>query len=284
MLFQYLWLPTGANGKQKIERKVGLDTTEFLMNFLGPTITVISLASFMHVFLEMDSIQLFIPTSYLNQPVVILLRIAVQYMAELDWCANLSLMHLVFITVILHTKSIFRELALLKARKVSWNVNEELSGSKKAQKSMGFVEMNDLQLYSLANYCFNVANKSLDFTFAFILAPGCGMFVTANYMILMMYEEFPFYLYVLVCLLEAVSFTEMAYELPRAGKTYEASCELLHGWKVNCPSRKSLRYKRVMSFRPVGFTAGGFFTFKLGTVTTVAEQVMDFTISAILSF
>jgi hypothetical protein len=270
-------------GKTKTKKRVGLDTTGLLMNILGPSIFVIPFASFMHVFLEMDSIQIFIPPNYLNQPVVILLRIAVQAMAELDWAVTISQMHLVFITLILHTKSIFGELAVLK-RKVSWKVNEQLSGSKKAQKCIWFIGMNDLQLYSLANYCFNVANQNMDFSFAFIVAPGCGLYVTANYMVLQMYEEFPIYLYVVACLLETVISTEMAYALPKAGKTFESTCELLHGWKVNCPSRRSLRYKRVMSFRPIGYTVGGFFTSSMSSVTTVAEQLMDYTINAILSF
>jgi hypothetical protein len=274
-----------ANGKQKIERKVGLDITGLLMNLLGPTIFVISFASFMHVFLEMDSIQIFIPPSYLNQPVVILLRIAVQGMAELDWVVNVGQMHLVLLTFILHTKSIFDELAVLK-RKVSWKVNEQSRSSKKAQKCRvwGFTAMDDLQLYSLANYCFNVANQNLNFAAIFVLASGCAVAVTVNFMILQMYEEFPLILYVFVCMMGIVVSTVMAYELPKAGETYDASCELLHGWKEKCPSRRSLRYKRVMSFRPIGYTVGGCFTFSKDTVTTGAEQLMDYTINAILTF
>jgi hypothetical protein len=270
-------------GKTKTKKRIGLDTTGLLMNILGPTITVISMASFMHVFLEMDSIQIFIPPSYLNQPGVILLRIAVQAMAELDWAVTISQMHLIFITLILHTKSIFNELAVLK-RKVSWKVNEQLSGSQEEQKCMGFIGMKDLQLYSLANYCFNVANQNLNFAAIFILASGCALIVTANFMILQMYEEFPIYLYVVACLLGTVGSIVMSYELPRTGDTYDETCELLHGWKGKCRSRRSLRYQRVMSFRPIGYTVGGCFTFSKGTVTTVAEQLMDYTINAILSF
>jgi hypothetical protein len=39
-----------------------------------------------------------------------------------------------------------------------------------------------------------------------------------------------------------------------------------------------------MSLRPIGYTMGGFFTFKKSTVTTFAEALMDYTINAILSF
>jgi hypothetical protein len=255
------------------------------MNLLGPTILFCSLASFMHVFLEMDSIQIFIPPSYLNHPGVILLRIAVQGMALLDWVVTVAQTHLVLITLILHTKSIFVELAVLK-RKVSAKINEQSGSSKKGQKckSRIFTGMDDMQLYSLANYFFTVVNQNLSFSVVFILGPGLALDVSTNYMVLQMYEGFPIYLYVVACLMGTVGLTIMAYELPKAGETYETSCELLHGWKEKCPSRRTLRNKRVMSFRPIGYTSGGWFTFKRDTVTTVAEQLMDYTINSILTF
>jgi hypothetical protein len=46
----------------------------------------------------------------------------------------------------------------------------------------------------------------------------------------------------------------------------------------------SLSYERVVSLRPIGNTMGGFFTFKKGTVTTIAEALMVYSINAILSF
>jgi hypothetical protein len=237
----------------------------------------------MHVFLEMDSIQIFIPPSYLYHPGVILLRIAVQGMASLDLVNTFAQTHLVFISLILHTKSIFVELAIFKG-KASAKINEQ-SGSKKGQKCKGgiFTGMDDIQLYSLANYFFTVVNQELSFNLVFILGPGLALDVSTIYMVLQMYEEFPIYLYVVACLMGTVGLTILAYEIPKTGESYEASCELLQGWKGKCRSRRSLRYKRVMSFRPIGYTAGGCFTFKRETVTTVAEQLMDYTINSILS-
>jgi hypothetical protein len=253
------------------------------MNLLGPCVLFMSVASCMHVFLEMDSIQIFIPPSYLYQPGVILLRIAVQGMALLDWVVTVAQTHLVLISLILHTKSIFLELAVLKG-KGSAKINEQ-SGSKMGQKCKAgiFTGMEDMQLYSLANYFFTVVNQDLSFSLVFILGPGAALDVAINYMVLQMYEEFPMYLYVVACLMGIVATTVLAYELPRAGQSYEASVELLHGWRGKCRSRRNLRCKRVMSFRPIGYTSGGWFTFKRDTVTTVAEQLMDYTINSILS-
>jgi hypothetical protein len=251
------------------------------MNLLGPTILFCSLASFMHVFLEMDSIQIFIPAKYMNQVGVILLRVAMQGMALLDWVVTIAQTHLVLISLILHTKSIFVELAVFKQK-----ISEQSGSSKKGQKCKAsiFTGLDDMQLYSLAHYFFRVVNQNLSFSLVFILGPGLALDVSTNYMILQMYEGFPIYLYVVACLMGTVGLTIMAYELPKTGESYEASCELLHGWKGKCRSRRTLRYKRVMSFRPIGYTSGGWFTFKRDTVTTVAEQLMDYTINSILSF
>jgi hypothetical protein len=247
------------------------------MSFLGPAILLISLSSFAIVFLDMDSIHVFIPTSYLNHPGVILLRIVLQTIGELDWVVTIGQIHLVHITAILHTKSIFEQLSVL---------NNKRSLPLKAIKqnnNYNNTTLSDLQLYSLANYFFTVVNADIGFTVVFILLPGFAVDVAANYMILKMFEEFPIYLYVFACLLGVVVPTVIALELPKAGKSYDAACKLLHGWKAKCRSRRSLRYKRVMSFRPVGWTMGGFFTFKNGTVTIFFGALMDFTINSILS-
>jgi hypothetical protein len=277
---------TERNGKNKVSRR-RLDLTGLLMNLLGPSILLIAGSSFALVFLDMDAIHVFIPPGYVNQPGVILLRIILQAMGEFDWVVTAGQMHLVLITLLLHTKSIFGELAVLdKRRQVSQkDTTKRNNGSKKREgRHVIYSKLGNLQLYSLANYFFTVVNQDMSFTVVFILLPGFAIDVAANYMILKMYEEFPIYLYVFACLMAIVVPTLIALELPKAGENYDAACELLHGWKEKCPSRRSLRYKRVVSFRPIGYTMGGFFTFKKETVTTFAEALMDYTINSILSF
>jgi hypothetical protein len=190
---------TERNGKTKI-RKRKLDFTGLLMNFLGLSILLLSLSSFVIVFLDMDAIHVFIPTSYLNQPGVILLRIVLQTIGELDWVATIGQIHLVHITAILHIKSIFGELAVLEKRQVfSKNTTKRNNGSEKPNGV--YSKFGDLQLYSLANYFFTIVNKDIGFTVVFILVPGFAVDVAANYMILKMFDEFPIYFYAFACLL-----------------------------------------------------------------------------------
>jgi hypothetical protein len=255
------------------------------MNLLGPSILLIAGSSFALVFLDMDAIHVFIPPSYLHHPGVILLRIILQALGEFDWVVTAGQMHLVLITLMLHTKSIFGELAVLDKRRTLFQSKNATKRNNRSENREGiYRELGDLQLYSLANYFFTVVNQDMSFTVVFILLPGFAIDVAANYMILKMYEEFPIYLYVFACLMAIVVPTLIALELPKAGENYDAACELLHGWKEKCRSRNSLRYKRVVSFRPIGYTMGGFFTFKKETVTTFAEALMDYTINSILSF
>jgi hypothetical protein len=250
------------------------------MTFLGPSVLLISLSSFVIVFLDMDSIHVLIPLQYSNQHGVIIIRIFLLTIAELEWVVTAGQMHLVLISLIIHTKSLFEELAVLE-RNILWNV----SGRKALDKARkeAFHGMNELKLYSLANYFFTVVNQDISFAVVFIIVSGFGLEVAANYMILQMYDQFPLYLYIFICLIGVVFPTIISYELPKAGESYDAASELLSGWKGKCRSRKSLRYMRLVSFRPIGYTMGGFFTFKRSTVSTFVEALMDCTINSILS-
>jgi hypothetical protein len=271
---------TEQNKKDRILKGSKFDQIGFLMTLLGPSSLLISLSSIVIVFLDMDSIHVLIPLQYSNQLGTIMIRIFVQAMAELEMVATSGQMHLVLISLIIHTKSTFEELAVLE-RNALWNG----SGRKaldKARKEV-FHGMNELTLYSLANYFFTVVNQDISFAAVFIIVSGFGLEVAANYMILQMYDQFPLYLYIFVCLIGVVFPTIISLELPKAGETYDAASKLLSGWKGKCRSRKSLRYKRVVSFRPIGYTMGGFFTFKRSTVTTFVEALMDYTIDSILS-
>jgi hypothetical protein len=256
------------------------------MNIIGQGLLLLSLASFALVLLDLDAIHIFIPTDYLNQPAVVFFRMLLQFMAQLEWVATGGQMHLVLITLILHTKSIFRELSTIRKNQLPQNTTKRRNGSEtlRGTHMMAYSKLDDLQLYSLANQFLTVVNQDMDFTVLFILVPGFALAVTANYMVLQMYEELPLYLYIFVCLLGVSNPTIIALELPKAGESYEAAYNLLNGWKAKCRSRRNLRYKRVLSFRPIGYTMGGFFTFKLGTVTTFAEALMAYTINSILSF
>jgi hypothetical protein len=257
------------------------------MNIIGQGVLVLSLASFALVLLDMDSIRVFIPTAYLNQPVVVLFRMILQFMAQFEWVVTGGQMHLVLITLILHTKSIFRELSTIRMNQLPQKkTTKRRNGSEtlRERQMMVYSKLNDQQLYSLANYFFTVVNQDMDFTLVFILVPGFALDVTSNYVVLQMYEELPLYLYIFVCLLVVLVPTIIALELPKTGESYHAACNLLRGWKGKCPSRRTLRYKRVVSFRPIGYTMGGFFTFKPGTVTTFVQALMVYTINSILTF
>jgi hypothetical protein len=110
-------------------------------------------------------------------------------LAHFDLVSTGAQIHLVLITLIIHTKSLFKQLANLKKKQISQNTTTtKPNGSEKPHRRRNFYsKFDDLQLYTLANYFFTVVNQVMGFTVAFILMPGFALDVTANYMVLQMY-------------------------------------------------------------------------------------------------
>jgi hypothetical protein len=146
-----------------------------------------------------------------------------------------------------------------------------------------FKRCNGIQLFVLTSYFFTVMNKNLDIVLLFTLFPGFILDVALNFAVLALYGRIPLVLYIYACLVAVIVPTIIVSELPQAGKSYESSVDVLHHWKAGMVSRKTLKFKRVRAYRAVGYTMGGFFTFKQGTTSTFAQAVMDYTINSVLS-
>jgi Zn-dependent M28 family amino/carboxypeptidase len=109
-------------------------------------------------------------------------------LAHFDLVSTIGQIHLVLITLIIRTKSLFQQLAVLKKIQISQNTTTKQNGSEKPHRHQNvYSKFDDLQLYALANYFFTVVNQDMGFTVAFILIPGFALDVTANYMVLQMY-------------------------------------------------------------------------------------------------
>jgi hypothetical protein len=146
-----------------------------------------------------------------------------------------------------------------------------------------FKRCNGIQLFVLTSYFFTVMNKNLDIVLLFTLFPGFILDVALNFAVVALYGRIPLVLYIYACLVAVIVPTIIVSELPQAGKSYESSVDVLHHWKAGMVSRKTLKFKRVRAYRAVGYTMGGFFTFKQGTTSTFAQAVMDYTINSVLS-
>jgi len=115
------------------------------------------------------------------------------------------------------------------------------------------------------------------------LFPGFALEINFNYLILKCFDKLPITIYLFVILVGIIIPFIITTELPQAGKGYEASETLIHLWKSRCKSKSDLRYKSVRACKPVGYSMGGMFMFRVATTTTFFEALMDYTINAILS-
>jgi len=91
-------------------------------------------------------------------------------------------------------------------------------------------------------------------------------------------------LYMYSVLLAVIIPTIMGALFPLGAECYESTLQLLHKWKSMRQKRSTVGSKALRALKPIGFNVGGFFTFKKETTAGVFEQIMDYTVNAILSF
>jgi hypothetical protein len=145
-----------------------------------------------------------------------------------------------------------------------------------------FRNRDDIHLYRLSSYFLVVAKEYFDVLLVFTIIPGTFMFVTVNYGLLKLYKEIPFTLCFFAFLVALFGPIILTLELSEAGKSYNTAKTCVWQLKETTRYRKSLRYKRALACRPVGYTMGGMFTITNITVTKVGKALLECTINAIL--
>jgi hypothetical protein len=280
-------------GKTALGSKSKIDVTGILMNVLGPSMLLIPFMAFILVYLEYDiGYQLF-PLPYSNYPVVLVFRCILKFWALLESVVCIGCSHILLITLIFHTKSIFKNLnGYKKPPFIAFLVidaaalNKQSTNKRQASLSTPTTvlgRLDGIQIFSLTRYFFSVVNQHFDTMVLFTLFPGSLIDVTLSFAVLTLHGKIHLMMYAYFCLADVIVKTIIMAELPQAGKSYVASEETLKRWKVTCRSRKALRYKKVAAWKGVGYTMGGFFTFRRGTTTTFMEALMGYTINSILS-
>jgi hypothetical protein len=182
--------------------------------------------------------------------------------------------HMVLMALVLHTQSLFEQLKSFKP---------EIRKPKTDAVFRIFRNRDDIQLYTLACYFLRVVNESVNVILMFAIFPIALLDVTANYTVLKLYAKFPIFIYLLAVLMALILPAVISVEMRQAGKTYNETLECVWGWKGAARSRKSLRFKRALACRPVGYTMGGMFILTGQTITTFGEAVFEYTINATLS-
>jgi len=273
-----------------VENKPRIDIMGLVMNFIGPALLVIPSISFLLVFIDIDCAYHVIPLHLGRSILGLTLRSFVTLLTLTEMATTIGVVHLILMTLIMHTKSIYTHLELYKSSKWKQNVpNVAMKKLRQVAKNINkdpsvFDGYSDITIFKLSAYFFTVARKNLDFSVVFILFPGFALEVFFNFTILTCFDKLPFLIYIFVILICIIIPVIIVTELPQAGKGYEASESLIHFWKSGCYNRRSDRFKNINSCKPVGYSLGGMFIFRVSTTTTFFEALMDYTINAILSF
>jgi len=118
----------------------------------------------------------------------------------------------------------------------------------------------------------------------FAISSGVAFGVLGNYAVIMLYGKMPLMIYMYSVLLAVVVPLIMGALFPLGAQSYESSVFLLHSWRSMAQKRRTARSRALRALKPLGFNIGGFFTFTRESTTGVFEQLMDYTVNAILSF
>jgi hypothetical protein len=302
LLFKYMadnQKYTGNNKKAGKSNKLKFTFTEVFMNVLGPSMFALLSSSVVLVYLDLDPLAvLLIDTEgLLDHPAILLIRHIIQFLGHVECMTTMGQIHLISISLVLHSKSIFDHLeyfvpsvpvpaAALETcskKSIPSKAKNNLKAAPNHQRMFG--QCSHLALYSLSSYFNTVVSQNVTWTVAFMVLPGFILDVAANYIVLKMYGEVSIYVYLIGLIVSVTVGIIMAYELPQSGKMHSSSCKLLRTWKSRClRGRRAYRIRKIRSFRPVGFNMLGLFVFKEGTVTTYGMALTEYTINSILSF
>jgi len=283
-----------------------LDIPGIVLNLFTPMFFAIPFASPVIVYLNLDPLFFIANREHLSSVWGILMRVFFSFVSILELALTLGTTHFTFITITLHCQWILTSLkSYIKPRGIRKQYtktrSDQLVGfdttetsrkhkminatrilrSRDPAGSTEYDRFDDIQLYLIISYLFRVIRLYIDTSAVFTIGPGFWLDVICNYAAIKLYEETDIFLYVYFCLVAILAPCIIVGELPQAAKSYDNSNELLKHWKV--ANRKTYRRKYVTGLNTVGFSIGSFFIIKRGTFGTFMEELLNYTISSILT-
>jgi len=144
--------------------------------------------------------------------------------------------------------------------------------------------LNPFGIFKTEKILLQIYRKYMDVASWCVLSSGVAFGVLGNYSVIKLYGKMPILIYMYSVLLAVMVPLIMGALMPLAALVYESAEVLLHSWKSVVQKRKSARSKTLRALKPIGFNIGGFFTFKRGSIGSVFEQLMDYTVNARLCF
>jgi hypothetical protein len=247
-----------------------VDTLGILFNIVSVIICSFPVSCVLAVFLDYDPMYPILPSSAAHRVWVITLRCILLVWTSCEVCYTAGAAHLILITLAFHTNSLFDKIHSFR--------NQMFLSNHKIM----FRNRDDIHLYKLSSYFLVAAKEYFDVLLVFTIFPVAFLDITVNYALLKFYREVPFILYFVACLVAVFGPLMIMLELSQAGKSYHAAKRCVWQLKETARFRKSLRYKRALACRPLGYTMGGMFTLTSITVTNFGKALLECTINAVL--
>jgi len=276
------------------------------MNAIGPGLLFLPVGQVLLVLLDIDGGYHVLPEPFNSSYFGLIVRYILIGWTMWEAQTTLGTIHLLLMTLLMHTNSIFNHLKTYQPRKrhrtaniiqsfvIKTKGNALVKGDKDPPQSRNvygkskiisvFDGYNSLQLYQIATYCFTAVRAHLDTSLFFVLFPGFFLDVVLNYVVITCFDELPLSIYCFAALAAILVRTIIVTELPRGARNYETCVTLLNYWKSNCPRRKDYMYKKINSCRPLGYSTGGLFVFKNKTTTTFYEALINNILTAVITF
>ncbi|CAL8136328.1 unnamed protein product [Orchesella dallaii] len=133
------------------------------------------------------------------------------------------------------------------------------------------------QLFILMTSC-NYAARLFFPLFAFL---GISVCVAMNYAVIMLYEEMDLYLYLFVCFIDTVCFVLIYFYCYHGAMPLVLSTRLIEFWKAKKMGKEEMKSARAML--PIACMLGNFFSAKRDTFLDIMSNILDYTVSFIVS-
>jgi len=116
------------------------------------------------------------------------------------------------------------------------------------------------------------------------ISSGVALGALGNYFVINLNGKMPVLIYMYSVLCAIIAPLVMGALFPLGEQIFESSVIRLHRWKSVALKRKIFQSKAFLAIKPMGSSIGSFLVFKKGCTGGVFEQLMNYTINAILSF
>lgn len=223
-----------------------------------------------------DPIKLILPeqTELGQQIISFSARLVFFSMAGARILATTITIHFAFFTLILYSKKC---VGYLKGYRRALVLHDNPSSL-----STKLHTLSELEMYRTICIVYRIASYAATRTTATLMGPGLFIQVTCNYVVVMLYDKIPLFLYLSIVILAISVIILIMIEVPQAGRGHSKAKDVLKYWRKTIPRRKGLRQKVLDSFRPVEICIGSFAIMNKDTFFSYVQQILSTTVDFVL--